>query len=486
MSVFRSFRFRVRAVAVTAATLTASVAAAAVSPPPGYIYDALLLRSLTQNCIAAGPGGTFVGVGKGFTANAQAVVLVKESGEARLVAFGFSSIGDCAYDRSNDILYVTDNADNANLDITTGFAGNTGAQSGDTVFAIADAGSAPGVFAAGLELVPANSIEFASGVALAANGDILVTNSVGSGMGTVLRIDPTGASTTTFAGGFDFASGVAVNPANGDVFAAESLASFDNQISRYTSAGMPVSTPLVGPSFTLGSLDMVFNADGKLLSTGVFFGDVVSIDVPGATFAPFISGLTFASGITVDPFTRRIEVLSSTFTGVDEDKSLHRFTPVDALVPGGDSAKKECLNEFYGIELVPAEPGDAARNAICVDGEACDADGTVNDRCVFPIGFCVNVDDPRFPECETNNPIGAFAVSATPFSAAVAVAAQAASAALPILGPSCFYSDGVTVPVRTSPQGKRSGKARVSAKASSNDGRIDADVATLVCKPAGA
>src|ERR1700690_2186963 len=67
-------------------------APAAVTPPPGYIYTTQLLRNLTQGCLAVGPGGTFVGIGPSFTANAEAVVLARESGELRLVAMGFNSI----------------------------------------------------------------------------------------------------------------------------------------------------------------------------------------------------------------------------------------------------------------------------------------------------------------------------------------------------------------------------------------------------------
>src|SRR5215468_4522792 len=76
-------------VSICGAALLPLSAGAVVTPPAGYIYDALELNSTTQSCVAAGPGGTFVGIGHGFTANAQAVVLVKESGEARLVAYGF-------------------------------------------------------------------------------------------------------------------------------------------------------------------------------------------------------------------------------------------------------------------------------------------------------------------------------------------------------------------------------------------------------------
>ena len=90
-------RIHARAVALAlGATVWTTAALAAVVPPAGYIYSTQLLSNLTAGCVAAGPGGTFVGIGPGFTANAQAIVLAKESGELRLVASGFNSLSDCA------------------------------------------------------------------------------------------------------------------------------------------------------------------------------------------------------------------------------------------------------------------------------------------------------------------------------------------------------------------------------------------------------
>ena len=86
-----------------AVALGSAPVGAQITPRPGYIYDAQLLGSTTQSCIAVGPGGTFVAIGSGFTADAQAVALAKESGELRLVAFGFNSISDCAYDAAADV-----------------------------------------------------------------------------------------------------------------------------------------------------------------------------------------------------------------------------------------------------------------------------------------------------------------------------------------------------------------------------------------------
>ena len=127
--------------------------------------------------MAVGPGGTFVGIGPGFSANAQAVVLARESGDARLVAFGFSSIGDCVYDGVRDVLYVSDNADGADL---------PGALSGDTVFAVPNASTASGLTASGLELVPAGTVPFAAGLAVDTAGDVFLSDAAGGGAGIIL------------------------------------------------------------------------------------------------------------------------------------------------------------------------------------------------------------------------------------------------------------------------------------------------------------
>lgn len=458
--------------AVAALTLGAATAGAAVTPAPGYIYSAQLLSSLTQGCIAAGPGGTFVGVGPAFTANAQSIVLARESGDLRLVAAGFSSIADCAYDAANDVLYVTDNADNADLGITTAF-GNTGAQSGDTVFRIPAASTASGLSAAGLELLPADAIEFAAGVTVDGTGNVLVANSAGGGAGAVLQIAP-GPVTTTLVGGLQFAGGLAIAPSS-NLFVGQNLGlpTFDNELRQFTALGAPVPPlPFAGPSFAFGSVDLAIDADGRLLVSGNFGADVVSFNPADGSSIPFASGLTFASGMTVDSFTGRVQILSSTFSAADEDKSLHRFTRTDRLVAGGGSPASDCLHEFYGIELVGKE-------AACTDGAACDGDGEANGICHFPIGFCVNVDDPDLPECGGDT-ISELRIEGKPFSPALAAAA---SATPPFAAATCLFSDGYALPLKTTGSGVKANKATVKVQAVSLDGRKDTDVVKLVCLP---
>jgi len=450
--------------------LLASVAAshAAVTAPTGYIYSTQLLSNSTQSCVADGPGGMFVGIGPSFSPNAQAVVLAKPSGDLRLVVFGFNAISDCAYDRASDTLYITDNGDGGDF---------PGALTGDTVFAVPAASSAAGLSAKGLEVVPANSIPFASSVAVAAGGKLLVTNAAGGGTGSVVQIAP-GPVQTTFASPFDFTAGVAVNPVGGNVFVAETTAAFSSQIKQYTSTGSAVPpVPFAGPSSSFGSYDLAFNTDGRLLVTGQFGGDVLSFDTSDGSSTSFVSGLNFATSITVDPFTHRVDMLSSTFTGAAEDKSLHQFTPIDRLVAGGGADKTDCIHELYGVQLVGKE-------AACVDGAPCDADGVVNDSCLFPIGFCFNVADPNLGECATTDDIATLSVAAKPASAALTAAANKLASALPLSGSSCGFSDGYALPVKITPAGKKDGKASIKVQATTADGRKDSDAIKLVCQPA--
>jgi hypothetical protein len=455
-------------------TLALTAAAhGAVTAPTGYIYSTELLSNITQNCIAAGPGGTFVGIGATFVANAESIVLAKESGELRLVAMGFNSISDCAYDAADDVLYVTDNADNGDFMIMSPFA----AQTGDTVFAIPSASTANGLAAPDLALLPANSVPAAASVALDASGNAFVSDAAGGGMGSVKKI--VGSTPSPFVSGLQLASGVAVSPANGNVFIAESLPTFENQITQYTPAGVAVPpAPFAGPSFGFGSIDLVFNSDGRLLASGAFMGDVVSFNPSDGTSVAFVSGLNFASGMSVDPFTHRVQMLSSTFSGADEDKSLHRFTPIDQLSAGSGSPATECVHEAYGLQGVDG-------TAACTDGAPCDNDGTVNDACLFPVGFCLNVSDPNFTDCSTGSNVTDVSISAKPASAAISAAAAKISAALPSAGPTCVFSDGYLVPVAITGSGtKKDGKAKLKVKAEAADGRKDTDSFKLVCHPA--
>jgi hypothetical protein len=172
-----------------------------------------------------------------------------------------------------------------------------------------------------------------------------------------------------------------------------------------------------------------------------------------------------------------VQILSSTFSGADEDKSLHRFTPISRLAAGGGAAKSDCAVEIYGVEVV-------GNTAACVDGAACDADGAVNDSCLFPIGLCFNVADPDLSDCSDAEDVTELTVSAKPASAAVSALAASLGGALPIAGTTCRFSDGYALPVKQTPAGRKDGKATLKVKARTGDGRTDSDTVKLVCTPA--
>jgi len=125
---------------------------------------------------------------------------------------------------------------------------------------------------------------------------------------------------------------------------------------------------------------------------------------------------------------------------------------------------------------------------VCTDGAPCDGDGTVNDACVFPIGFCLNVTDPTLvADCGTTSPVAEVSITAKPGAAAISAVAARIGAALPAVGPTCFFSDGYYLPVKITGSGaKKDGKATVKVSATRADGSKDTDTLKLVCRPAGA
>lgn len=455
------------------ATALATEAAAGVTTSPGYIYSPLLLSDLTQSCVQAGPGGTFVGRGPGFTGNGQSVVLVSESGSERVVASGFNSIGDCAYDREGDVLYVTDNA----LEIP-------GALSGDTVFAIASASSAPGVTAAGNELAAAGALPFAAGVALDAAGGVLVSSSVGSGAGGVTRVAD--GVVTPLVAGLDFAAGLAID-ADGDLLVAETLDDFSTRVTRWSATGALLDV-VAGPGFDFGSYDLDFDVDGRLIVTGAFEGSVLAMDPVGGATAALVDGLSFATGVDVDAFTGRLNLLSSTFVPTDEDRTLHRFVRKDRLIPGRDSAKRECVSELYGAELVAKKPGKKPKVAICRDGAACDGDGAANDECVFPLGVCFNVVDDRFPECTSGDVSLLVVKKQKPRNESIDALVADVQSDVPVAGERCYFTDGFRVPLKFTGKGVRKegkGKLKLKTRAMGATKEVkDTDKLKMVCRPA--
>ena len=469
----KTYRQLIGVATLLACALHGSSAHAVVAADPGYIYVPLLLSQLTQSCVQEAPTGTFVGQGPGFTGNGQRVVIVDEAGTESVVATGFNSISDCKYDSVTDTLYVTDNALEASGSVT-----------GDTVFAIAAASTAPGATALGNELVAAGSLPFAAGVTIDVSGEVYVGNAAGGGTGSVQHVSP-GSLTPLVATGFDFVGGLAFD-VTGDLLLAETLGSFDAEVLRYSSAGV-FEDSVAGPAATFGSYDLDVNLDGNLIVTGKFGGNVVSMNATDGTTTVFASGLTLTSGVDVNDFTGRVSMLSATFIPTDEDSSVHRFVAKDQLVPGKGSAKSECMSEIYGIRLVPSKPGKPAKQAICEDGAACDADGVENDVCVFPVGVCLNVADADYPDCSSDEVASFTLVKSKPESAALTSLVSTISGMGPVTEETCVFGEGVSVPVAFANNGTpKDGKASFKLQAVGGGAKPlkDTDGVKLVCKPA--
>jgi len=450
-------------------------AQAVTQPAPGYLYDHVVLSQLTEGCVAHAPGGVFVGEGPALSfppaAGTRNIVFVSDTANVRTVALGLNAIGDCVYDASTDTLYVTDSG-----------AEFSGATTGDTVFAIPADGQDLDV--AGLEVLPIGSLAYAFSIDLFGDG-LLVSDAAGNGTGSVVFIDLSGETpaASTFAAGFDYTGGIAVD--GNRVLVSEALQpNFDSAIYDYSTAGVYQST-LSGPSFGHGSNDLAIAADGSVLVTGG--STLVSIDDEG-TGTQLVAGLNggtpfdaFGGGVSVDEFTGRIDFLASSFSGADDDRSVHRLIPIDRLLTKGGDPETDCVMEFYGVELVARAEGQPARAAICTDGAPCDADGRVDGGCTFPLALCFNVSDPRLPECTPSSVANVKLVRGLPEGAGAEAMVGEAIAELPTSESMCVFSDGIRIELRDG--GMRRAKGRVKVRASGG-GVSDIDNVRLICEPA--
>lgn len=471
----------VAAAAALVVSSTASFSEAATVPAAGYLYTRNVLPQLTEGCIAPAAGGVYVGVGPTLSFPApggtRSILFVSESGTVRTVATGLNSISDCSWDPAAGILYVTDSGQEF-----------SGAVTGDTVFAIPGTSSAAAV--AGLELLPAGTIPYAFGIDFTDDG-LVVSDATGSGTGRVLSVDLSGLTpaVTTFASGFDYTGGVLWSSSG--LLVAESVEpTFESVISSYLPNGT-LGSVFSGPTYNHGSVDLARTPAGEIVVTGA---PTLTKVTGGGAATPLVTGLdggtgfdAFGGGVTVNAFTGRIDFLASSFSGADDDKSVHRLTPVSGLVPGGGSTATDCALEVYGVQLVAKDPGMAARSAICTDGAACDADGRVDGTCTFPIGLCMNVADSRLADCTSSGLASVEVLSSKPDSSELQLMVDDLSAMLPSSEETCVFSDGVRVPVRTSSSGaQRAGKGTLKLRAITDDPspKKDTDVIRLVCEPA--
>src|SRR5262249_27665403 len=117
---------------------------------------------------------------------------------------------------------------------------------------------------------------------------------------------------------------------------------------------------------------------------------------------------------------------SSTPTATDSPTPTETPTPVpctlelanNPCIPGRGRASRACMVEWDALP-VPARKSNLQprTTSICYEGDpACDFDGVAdNGSCTLHPVFCINNQDPRFPECVPSN-VATFAVLGPPLS----------------------------------------------------------------------
>lgn len=178
---------------------------------------------------------------------------------------------------------------------------------------------------------------------------------------------------------------------------------------------------------------------------------------------------------------------------------------VNTTIPGGGSAKTDCISEWYaGRNVTFRKNRQPNVKIVCSDGQAsCDTDG-ISGQCTFSIGICTNPTDPRLSKC-TPSDIAAYTLTKPlPDSKDGTDAANGANIltelkslgtnsvsgkhlnaitfSSPVTATACLDNPiSVTVPLK---KGKPGNKV-IKLKAETSGGVIDTDALTLICNPSG-
>ena len=156
------------------------------------------------------------------------------------------------------------------------------------------------------------------------------------------------------------------NPANGNLFVAESSADLrqpDQPVhARRRRRCRRCPSPVRASRF--GSIDLALQQRRPAAGLRRFVGDVVSFNAGDGTSMPFVSGLTFASGMTVDPFTHRVQILSSTFAAPTRTSRCTASRRSISSAPAAARRDSECLHEAYGLQVVDGTADLHRRRAV--------------------------------------------------------------------------------------------------------------------------
>jgi hypothetical protein len=452
----RTPRFRLFFLSLLLAVAAVAPARAAIVADPAYVVGTIPLPVVNAADVAV--VGASIAIGQGsFGAGNQSIMRLDPNGGVLTIVDNLNAIGAIVYDAVGDRLLFTDNAGEL-----------AGATSGDTVYELPNPRAVVfAIDAATLTMLPSGSIPSAQAVVALPGGDVLVGDAAGPGNGRVVRIS--GGTPTDLITGLDYTSGVSLALAGDELLIGNVDASFLGSVLRYSLTGVAIAPLATGLS---GSYDQAVDTSGNLLVTGgftpSFSGTLISI-APDGTIDQIAEGYGFSSGITIDGPSRQVMVLDFGTTHIDT------LTPIDAITPGG-AGSKECHVEAFGGAPDRSGSGRPKKRWSCTDGDpTCDRDGVANGSCVFWVGACVSLLDPRLPKC-TPLPIDSVTVSSKRIPASAAAIQTAASAMLPSTGPSC--SGTSIVPVTAD------GKSRTLVFEAVGAGkRLDKDTLTLRCRP---
>ncbi len=434
------------------ASATAQVAA------PGWVLGSIEVGDAPGDVAYVGTS-LFVAAGS-YGAGSQRLLRVDAARAPIEVVDNLNSIGGIAWDRANDFLYFTDNAEEAGATTT-----------GDTVYRLlSPLGVASVVDAATLELAPAGSIPQAS-LVLPLDGDsVLVTDSAGPGAGSVLEINSINGTITTVVNGLDYVSGLSL-AADGDLLIGNVDSSYVGSILRWDAGTAALSIHAV----TGGAFDQVSYRDGSLLVTGVFAGDfssaIAQLSPEGAPVGEIASGFSFSAGLDTDPISGQVAVTDSCWP--IPCTTITTLTPLSAMT-GTDQGSKDCNLAFFGgvTDLTPS--GNSKPTWTCTDGDACDRDANADGSCTFLVGACVGLDEIDGCAPATVDSIEVSRAPAEGGSSLLPLLQAAVDSILPASDAAC--SAGVAVEVE---QGH---VVRVKLKARDDGKVVDRDNLKLACR----
>jgi hypothetical protein len=135
---------------------------------------------------------------------------------------------------------------------------------------------------------------------------------------------------------------------------------------------------------------------------------------------------------------------------------------------GGGPAATDCFLAFSGL---------SGSTVTCTDGDACDADGTIDGTCTFGFGACTNA---------TVGSCGPTPLDAAPTASVKGAGAEdfvAALAGLSTTAPDCTKPDLVRLSIATSSKKLKPAKTTIRTTAIAG-GKKDVDRVKLVCNPA--